>query len=568
MRLFSIYCVALGLAGSAYAQELAELHASDPGARDVFGQSVSISGNTILVGSSNHSVASQRRGAAYVYVGSDTTWAQQAELTAADGQANDSFGCCVAISGDTTVIGAFRDDLVDGSHNHEGSVYVFVRGGTVWSQQAKLTASDAAAGDLFGIAVAINVDTIAIGAPYDDDLGSNSGSVYVFVRSGTAWSQQAKLTASDGAAGDLFGSALSLDGDNLLVGAPHHDDVASNSGSAYVFVRSGTSWSQQAKLGASDAAANDSYGRSVSLLGDSLVVGAFQKQQHGIDSGCAYVSTRSGTTWTERTKLVASDAASFDYFGKSVSLAPGAIVIGACQKNVVGTASGAAYLFVGSGATWTQTRRLTPNNQSPREFFAGGVSASGGLTVIGAAFEDDTAMNSGSAHVFWTESPGVSFCAGDGSLSTPCPCGNSGITGHGCDNSVGTGGSILFSGGVASLAADTVQLSCQGERATALSVFLQGHNIINPTNYGDGLRCIGGTLKRLYVKAAVGGIVTAPQGNELSVSARSAALGDPIVMGTTLHYQTYYRDPDPTFCPNPPGNTWNVSNALSILWSP
>ena len=158
-------------------------------------------------------------------------------------------------------------------------------------------------------------------------------------------------------------------------------------------------------------------------------------------------------------------------------------------------------------------------------------------------------------------------CLGDGS-GAACPCGNSGSPGHGCENSSSTGGALLGGSGTPSLSADTVVLSCSGERPTAFSIFLQGSSAIAPVSYGDGLRCAGGTLKRLYGRNAAGGSVTAPQGTDPSVSARSAALGDTIAAGETRIYQVYYRDPSATFCPSPMGNTWNISNAVSAVWIP
>ncbi len=161
----------------------------------------------------------------------------------------------------------------------------------------------------------------------------------------------------------------------------------------------------------------------------------------------------------------------------------------------------------------------------------------------------------------------TSSCFGDGS-GAACPCGNSGSPGHGCENSSSTGGALLVASGTPSLSADTMFMTCSGERPTAFSIFLQGSSAVSPVNYGDGLRCVAGTLKRLYLRNAVAGVVSAPQGADPSVSARSAALGDPITAGQTRTYQVFYRDPTATFCPNPPGNTWNISNAVSTVWIP
>ena len=162
--------------------------------------------------------------------------------------------------------------------------------------------------------------------------------------------------------------------------------------------------------------------------------------------------------------------------------------------------------------------------------------------------------------------PPAAFCAGDGN-SGACPCGNSGAAGRGCENSASTGGAVQTATGASLLSNDTLVLASSGELPTALSIFLQGTAVIAPANFGDGLRCTGGQLKRLYTHNASGGVVSAPQAGEPSVSARSAALGDVIVAGTTRYYQTYYRDPQLAFCASPPGNSWNVSSGLAIVWN-
>lgn len=161
--------------------------------------------------------------------------------------------------------------------------------------------------------------------------------------------------------------------------------------------------------------------------------------------------------------------------------------------------------------------------------------------------------------------PDTVFCAGDG-LTAPCPCGNDGLHGRGCENALTTGGGWLTRTGAASINLDTIQFTCSGERPTSLSIVLQGTSAIAPTNYADGLRCVGGALKRLYSKNAVGGTIVAPATGEPSVSAQSAAKGDPLSPGMTRYYQVYYRDPEPTFCAAPLGGTFNVSNGIVLNW--
>ena len=216
-----------------------------------------------------------------------------------DGANEDRFGFSVSVSGDTAVIGAWLDDD-DGAAS--GSAYVYVRDGTTWSKQAKLRASDGASSDRFGYSVSISGDTVVIGVYGDDDNGSGSGSAYVYVRDGTTWSEQAKLTASDGAAEDWFGVSVSVSGDTAVIGAYLDDDHGSASGSAYVYVRDGSTWSEQAKLTASDGMANDLFGLSVSVSNDTAVIGAYLDDDNGNASGSAYVYVRDRTTWSEQAK--------------------------------------------------------------------------------------------------------------------------------------------------------------------------------------------------------------------------------------------------------------------------
>jgi hypothetical protein len=167
-----------------------------------------------------------------------------------------------------------------------------------------------------------------------------------------------------------------------------------------------------------------------------------------------------------------------------------------------------------------------------------------------------------------TPNPGTSpICFGDGS-SGACPCANSGGAGRGCANSANPAGARLAASGAPSLANDTLLLTSSGELPAALSIFLQGTTQIVPAVFGDGLRCVGGNLKRLYSKNAVAGVATAPQAGDPSVSARSAALNDPLLAGSVRYLQTYYRDPSTSFCPAPQGSTFNISSGLSVTWAP
>ncbi|MBL9024253.1 MAG: FG-GAP repeat protein [Myxococcales bacterium] len=382
--------------------EEAKLTASDGATSDQLGISVAISADTALVGAYSDDVgANGEQGSAYVFVRAGAVWTQQAKLTASDGAPGDLFGVSVALSGDTALVGAHLDDV--GANTNQGSAYVFVRAGAVWTQQAKLTAGDGAPSDRFGDAVALSGDTALVGA-HSDDVGANTnqGSAYVFFRAGAVWAQQAKLTATDAASYDEFGQSVTLSGDTALVGASH-DDV--NQGSAYVFVRATVLgvpvWTQQAKLTASDGTSAN-FGHSVALSGDTALVGAF------VDNGwqgSAYVFVRAGAVWTQQAKLTASDGAPSDEFGHSVALSGDTALVGAIYDD---QQRGSAYAFVRAGAVWTQQAKLTASDGAPSDEFGYSVALSGDTALVGAIYDD---QQRGSAYVFTLKKTNGDPCA-------------------------------------------------------------------------------------------------------------------------------------------------------------
>lgn len=347
-------------AGSTWTQQ-AKLVSSTLAANDQFGWAVDISNDAsyALVGARLDDDNGSASGSAFVFLRTGTSWAQQAKLTASDAAADDYFGYNVSISGDGNyaLVGAI------GESSSAGAAYVFLRTGTTWAQQAKLTASDAAASDGFGWDVSISDDgTYAlIGAYQDDDDGNSSGSAYVFLRTGTSWAQQAKITADDAAASDFFGHGVDLNSDATyaVVGAYGDSLTVSGSeyglsGSAYIFTRSGTTWTQQAKVRPDDLAQYDRFGIDVSInnTGSLIVVGAERADSGGSsDTGAAYVFERDGTSWTQAAKLLASDAQASDKFGKSIEISDTGkfVFAGAADEDGgsgdPGASTGAGYIF-------------------------------------------------------------------------------------------------------------------------------------------------------------------------------------------------------------------------------
>ncbi|MCP4702945.1 MAG: hypothetical protein GY862_39700 [Gammaproteobacteria bacterium] len=372
------------------------LTADDTEADDLFGASVALNGDTALVGARLDDDGGVDSGSVYVFTRNGGMWALQQKLIAGDAVADDLFGISAALSGDTALVGARSDD---DSGADSGSVYVFTRDGGVWTQQAKLLADDAAAEDLFGVSVALNGDTALVGAYRDDDGGSSSGSVYVFMRNGGIWTQQQKLTADDAAAGDYFGGPVALSGDTALLGAYGNDDGGAKSGSAYVFTRSGGVWTQQQKLTAADAAADDSFGGVVALNGDTALIGASKDDDGGANSGSAYVFSRNGGVWTQQAKLFADDAAAYDRFGP-VALNGDTALVGALGDDDGGSKSGSAYVFARNGGEWAQLQKLTADDDATTNDLFGLVALNGDTALIGARGDDDSGVDSGSAYVF------------------------------------------------------------------------------------------------------------------------------------------------------------------------
>ncbi len=407
----------------------AEMVASDGATGDDFGYSVAVSGNTAVVGAPDKLVGPNIfQGVAYVFVRSGSNWTQQAELAAFDGAAGDQFGYSVSISGDTVVIGApFKGE---GLSIIQGAAYIFMRTGTTWAVQAEILSSDGEPFDFFGTSVSVNADTAVVTAA---GKNSDQGAAYVFVRSGTVWNQQQELTAFDGAGGDEFGTSVSLSGDTVAVGAQTKNG---DQGAIYVFVRNGTAWSSLQEVVASDRVANDNFGRSVALSGNTLVVGAPQKTiGSNIMQGAAYVLIFNGTSWTQQQELTATDGTANDGFGSSVSLTGDTAVIGAPGKSInAKSQQGAVYQFGRTGTTWTQQQELTATDGTLNDDFGFsvsiGIAGTTGTIVAGAPGKKIGQTNSQGAVYAFSNQGGVGGGGGGSGLAalSVSPSAGSGAT--------------------------------------------------------------------------------------------------------------------------------------------
>ncbi len=478
-----IYTLVPSLAASIPSDtQQAYLKASNTEANDYFGISVDISGDTLVVGAYNEDSnavgvngnqannLALDSGAVYVFTRNGGVWSQQAYLKASNAEAYDYFGATVDISGDTLVVGAYGEDSnATGSNGNQlnntvidsGAVYVFTRSGSTWSQQAYLKASNTDAYDYFGGDVSLSDNTLAVGAygedsntagvngNQSDNSAGSSGAVYVFTRSGSTWSQQAYVKASNAESYDYFSFySLSLADDTLVVGAPYEDSISTGvngdqadnslpySGAVYVFTRSGSTWSQQAYIKASNAEMEDNFGGNVSISGDTLAVSAVYEdsnatgvngnQTDNLDetSGAVYVFTRSGSTWSQQAYIKASNTDAYDYFGIDLSVSGDILAVGATgeSSNAIGVDgnqannselySGATYIFTRTGTNWYQHSYLKASNAGAGDAFGVSLSLSGNTVVVAANGEagsatgvngnqaDNSASDSGAAYVF------------------------------------------------------------------------------------------------------------------------------------------------------------------------
>ncbi len=388
-----------------------QLSASDAVRSDQFGSNISIDGDVAVIGGYGVDDQGDESGAAYVYRFDGSRWIEEAKLVACDGAAGDRFGGTVSISGNVVVIGASRNDDVCPMDPHcdSGSAYVFRFDGAKWIETTKLTASDAEAGDLFG-SVSIRDKLIVIGAHGDDDAcpmdpRCNSGAAYVFRFDGSNWIEEAKLTASDAAARDYF-SAVSTNGEIVVIGARGVDEgEAINVGAAYVFRNDGNNWNEEVKLTASDGGWLDNFGNSVSIDGNVALIGAIDRLDMHIRSGAAYVFRFDGDTWNEEAKLTGLDRESGDYFGASVSVRSDVALIGAYGEDDSGQKSGAAYVFRYDGADWLRELKLTALDAEKEDLFGSAVFVTEEFALVGAHRNDDACpsdpnCNSGSVYVF------------------------------------------------------------------------------------------------------------------------------------------------------------------------
>lgn len=370
------------------------------------GQSVALSGDTALLGGD---------GEAYVFTRNQNdgdAWTIEQRLQPSDAPVA-SFGFSVAVDGDTALVGA------PGGTAGMGAVYVFVREAGTWVEQ-RIFEGTLTASNLFGMSVAMFGNTAAIGAPQETPTGAPQGAVYFLTRTGQTWEQQQRVTATGGATTDYLGRSVARIFDTAVVGAPP--------GVAYVFDLEGDTWNQSQTLVGSDTLDTDVFGIATAIDGDTAVVGAYLDGDNGVESGSAYVFVRAGGTWSEQTKLLASDGAAGENLGYSVAVSGDRVLLG--SRN-------AAYLFVRTGDTWSEEVKLMATNGAATDNFGWAVAIQGDTSLVGAPQDDQRGTNSGAAFVFDTRCVDDEDCETETYCAADYTCQPTKAIGDTCDASGG-----------------------------------------------------------------------------------------------------------------------------------
>lgn len=346
---------------------------------DFLGCAVAISGEYAVIGANG---SNNNQGKAYIFKKTNSFWQEQAILVASDGAAGDYFGNNVTIDGDYVIIGALYKDV--GANTNQGRAYVYKRTGSNWIQEAIINSPDGTVDDGFGSSVSISGEYAVIGAQYKKISGNvNQGKAYIFKRSGTTWTHNGSLLATDGAVNDYFGGSASISGIYAAVGAR---GKLNKQGKVYIYKRTGNAWVLQFEILASDGAANDAFG-TLSLSGDYLISGAYAKTSlPDINAGKAYIYKRNGNNWIEQASFFPIDGHNNDYYGLSVSITPDYAVVGSMLMTVNGNNyGGKAYVYKRSGNEWKYETDIFASDSDFNDKFGTSVAIDDNQIVVGAS---------------------------------------------------------------------------------------------------------------------------------------------------------------------------------------
>ncbi len=370
--------------------------ASDGSSDDWFGFSIDIDEEYAIIGARWDDVNGVvNAGSAYIFKYDNGSWVENAKLWASDGAEGDWFGHSVSISGQYAFVSAVSDETVGAV---SGSVYVFKHVGTDWVEEQKiLVLPDGGNSAIdFGWSVCVEGDYALIGAINDDDCGDSSGSTYVFHYDGAHWNEVQKLLPADGKAWAFFGYCISLDGDSAIIGA-RGDEYK---GAAYIFTLEETTWVETQKLIAADGAGGDYFGRSVFLNGEYVIVGAHYDDDNGEESGSAYIFYYDNGSWTQQAKIIASDGEPEEEFGDAVYINEGYALVGVQFDDDQGMYSGSAYLFKRDGTSWIEQVKLLPPDGGYWQQFGNAVFMKDDSAFICSLYDDENGLYSGSTYIY------------------------------------------------------------------------------------------------------------------------------------------------------------------------
>ena len=546
-------CLAAVRPAAAQCQSAALL-ASDGAEFHQFGQAVALDGERLLVGAHQYDAQTQTHaGAAYLFESVQGSWLERARLSPASGPVA-HFGTALALEADRALVGAWGED---GAGTDAGAVFVYERAAGAWPQVQLLRALDAQPDDHFGEALALEGELLAVGAPHDAHLALDAGSVYLFERSGGVWQQSYKLYALDGESGDLFGSALALEGEHLLVGARGDRQAGWGSGSVYAYRKSGSVWVPSGRLSAADGQPGNQFGSALALEAPLAAIGAPGDDERGLDAGAAWLFHWDGQSWLPEEKLLAHDAREEAGFGSALDLFAPRLAIGEPLGDGAYPGAGAVHLFRSTSAGWQLEQRAWDEQGFYQDLFGTALELGPERLSCGAPRKDSPESMRGAAFVHELGRPAFvsDFCQCD----SGAPCANEYAL-AGCANSTGVG-ARLEACGSASVGADDLRLAMTNlPHGRKGALFLGADTTRLP--FGQGLRCVApgsGALYRLPVQDSgnTGLILSGPGLVALSASFRLSGL---ITPGSTWYVQGWYRDPEG------PCSGLQLTHALSVAF--
>lgn len=554
---------------TAMAQVLEEkLVASDGEYHDRFAFTTALVSGWAFCGAPYDDDIESQSGAVYVFQESGSGWNFAQKLKASDPAFGTALGEALAASG-SWMVAATPHDFPTGGGIAKGSAHVYQLQGGVWQHAQKVVPSDSASvfQEYFGFSVALRGNRMVIGEQFDNTLAVHAGSAYVFELQGATWVEVAKVYALDNEVSGLFGYAVAIDGERLVIGAPFQDNGTtsnSNRGAAYVFERVGANWLQTQKLVANDSVNGDAFGLSIAVSGDVILVGTENHEHSPGLKGAVYVFTRQGGTFVQTQELSTQDNENGDALAGHIAIEGNLAAVSAAGDDDLALYSGSAYVFRLQQGAWQQIAKVLAPDGVYGDTFANSLSLSGSRLLVGCSNDDDACpadpgCNSGSAYVFEFAPGTVQWC----SCPSHGPCGNHDEFG-GCANSIGAGG-VLSGAGSSSVAIDDLRLEARWLPLNKPGIFFRGVGAIS-VPLGDGRLCVGAGgagVFRFHPPQSSGteGVMSLGPG-VVGLSHSGSAAGW-IAAGQTWHFQAWSRDPS-----GPCGGGTNLTNALRVDFVP